>query len=446
MQSSRFLNIPIDDKRIAVRMAQLQDHTDVGLRYAAQSDVGMRRSSNQDSMAVSLASDLSEWSQKGHLFVVADGMGAHVAGELASKIAVEAIPQAYFAQRDLSHGDALVSAIRQANSQIHERGTNDPFLFNMGTTGSALVLSGEGAIVGQVGDSRVYRFREGRLQQLSFDHSLVWEMRAAGQIPEHEIPDSIPRNVITRSLGPRGRVAVDLEGPFAVLCDDQYLLCSDGLTGVVSDAEIASLLASLEPNESIAALIDLANHRGGPDNITVVVVQVSGSKIAVDLPEAKIEVTPNSKRSPVAAITAWLLAIGLFAGSLATWSILPVQWPIALAFVGFLAAAAASWLSLRSEPDAEPEIQNQWNSSPYTTTKPAPELRTIDTLAQAADQLKETAVSNDWPVDWLEFRRHCDNATAALAAESFTQGLTCYCRAIRSLSAARPPRDDVDTK
>ena len=146
--------------------------------------------------------------------MVADGMGAHAAGELASKLAVDNIPHTYFKLRDLYPPAALRQAIRDANAAIHAKGQSSIGFQGMGTTCSCLVLLPQGALVAHIGDSRVYRLRGELLEQLTFDHSLVWEMAAAGQMSEEDVPAYIPKNVITRSLGPHSTVHIDLEGPF----------------------------------------------------------------------------------------------------------------------------------------------------------------------------------------------------------------------------------------
>ena len=247
-----------------------------GLEHVALSDLGLRRSNNQDSMTAAVAGSLAAFQQRGHLFMVADGMGAHAAGELASKLAVDTVPLSYHKLADRSPPEALRAAMEDANSQIHSRGCASPDFKGMGTTSTVLVLLPQGALVAQVGDSRAYRFRGNRYEQLTFDHSLVWEMRAAAALPAGQVPDYIPKNVITRSLGPNPSVQVDLEGPFPVAVGDTFLLCSDGLSGPVNDEEMGILLHCLPPAEAARTLIDLANLRGGPDNITVVIVRVQG--------------------------------------------------------------------------------------------------------------------------------------------------------------------------
>ena len=229
------------------RMQDWSKHIEV----AAISDVGMRRSTNQDSYEISLAGDWEKWQQRGHLFLVADGMGAHAAGELASKLAADGVTHLYTKYKELSPPDALKRAVSETNAEINRRGQANEEFNNMGTTCSTLTLLPYGAIVAHVGDSRVYRVRNQRLEQLTFDHSLVWEMKAAGTIPDGpEGASLIPKNVITRSLGPYPDVNVDLEGPLPIQVGDVFMLCSDGLTGEVEDDEIASLLSHLDPERA----------------------------------------------------------------------------------------------------------------------------------------------------------------------------------------------------
>lgn len=236
----------------------------------------MRRSSNQDAVAISPGG--SDGSVVGDTFLmVADGMGAHAAGELASKLASDTVPHAYAKSRGEAAPVALRRAIRRANEVIHLKGTSSPEFHGMGTTCSCLVLTQGAALVGHVGDSRVYRLRGGALEQLTFDHSLVWEMAAASKMSEDRVPACIPKNVITRSLGPHETVMVDLEGPHELRHGDVFLLCSDGLSGVVDDPLAGSLLAALRPAEAADALVNVANLRGGPDNISVIVAEVEAA-------------------------------------------------------------------------------------------------------------------------------------------------------------------------
>ncbi|MDB4468604.1 protein phosphatase 2C domain-containing protein [bacterium] len=251
------------------------------IQVASLSDVGMRRATNQDNLSVSLASSMEQWQRKGHVFIVADGMGAHAAGELASKLAIDHIPHLYAKYNDSSAPEEMRKAVEGANSEIHRRGQANEEFHNMGTTCSVLTILPEGAVCAHIGDSRVYRLTQNRIEQLTFDHSLVWEMKFAGQLSEEEERlGKIPKNVITRSLGPYAECKVDLEGPFPIQVGDTFLLCSDGLTAVISDTEIGSILANMSPDEAVKVLVDLSNLRGGPDNITAVIVKIGHPKLA----------------------------------------------------------------------------------------------------------------------------------------------------------------------
>ena len=237
-----------------------------------RTDIGRRRASNQDAKAV-LPANPQQFRSRGWFFMVADGMGAHAAGELASAMAADRVPKIYEQRSQFSPPLALRLSLEQVNSEINAKGESGFEFKGMGTTCTTLVLLPRGAIVGHIGDSRCYRIRGGTIEQLSRDHSLVWELESAGGMSREQANDAAPKNIITRSMGPHARVDVDLEGPFQVNVGDVFLLCSDGLSGQVTDEEIGLLAAELEPQEAVTALIGLALVRGAPDNVTVVVAR-----------------------------------------------------------------------------------------------------------------------------------------------------------------------------
>lgn len=241
---------------------------------AAATDTGMRRSNNQDSFMAVRASHEESWRQRGHVFLVADGMGAHAVGELASKMACDLIPHTYMKARAGTPSEAIVKSFREVSAQIHGRASANRDFQGMGTTCSALLLLPAGALVAHVGDSRVYRIRHNRIDQLSFDHSLAWELVRRNHLTSEQANLSVPKNVITRSLGPELEIEVDIEGPLAVDLGDVYLLCSDGLSGPVEDDEMGVFAANFHPRDACRYLINLANLRGGLDNITVVIVRI----------------------------------------------------------------------------------------------------------------------------------------------------------------------------
>jgi serine/threonine protein phosphatase PrpC len=241
---------------------------------AAATDTGMRRANNQDSHVIVRAPTAEIWKQRGHLFMVADGMGAHAVGELASKLACDNIPHNYKKSKNGTPAEALIKAYREVGAYIHGKASANKDFQGMGTTCSTLILLPAGALIAHVGDSRVYRVRNDRIDQLSFDHSLVWELIRRNHLTPEQAGKTVPKNVITRSLGPDPTVEVDLEGPMPVELGDVYVLCSDGLSGPVTDPEIGTFAASFPPQVACRYLIHLANLRGGLDNITVIVLRI----------------------------------------------------------------------------------------------------------------------------------------------------------------------------
>lgn len=244
-------------------------------RWGSATDTGRIRSANEDAF---LTVD--------GLFVVADGMGGHRAGEVASHLAVESLQEEF----DQAGTDVLVRAVEGANRRVVERSLADPDLAGMGTTIVAIALvdaDGRDAIgVVNVGDSRLYLLTEGSLQQITEDHSLVATMVRQGRITEVEAAVHPQRNILTRALGIDGSVLVDSWEMLPVV-GDRYLLCSDGLFNEIDDARIASTLRRLaDPDEACRELVRLANESGGRDNITCVIVDVvddTGRDLSVDI-------------------------------------------------------------------------------------------------------------------------------------------------------------------
>ena len=400
------------------------------LQVSARTDIGMRRTNNQDSHVVVVADDFKQWQHRGHLFVVADGMGAHAAGELASQMAVESIPLTYFKNRDLPSEEALRSAIVEANRQIHERGEANLEFKGMGTTCSGLALLPTGAVVGHVGDSRVYRLRGDLLEQLSFDHSLVWELRSAG---DFEDTAHLPKNIITRSLGPHQRVNVDLEGPFPLAVGDTFLLCSDGLSGEVMDDELGIIIKCLPPEEATRVLIDLANLRGGPDNITVVVVRVTSEVMPNAAQEAQ-PVAPQNGASKAVPVL-WTLA-ALFA-AVALGAVMGKALPL---IVGAgIASIACGLIALIVHFSGDQPRKNPVRTrtaplgdGPHTSCKCNANSKIVADLHGIADDLREGAEEADADAD-ADFAAFDAKVTAARDAESrqdYTSAVRLYCQAI----------------
>ena len=215
-----------------------------------------------------------------HIFAVCDGMGGHAAGEIASAMAVEALKRAFVGDKDAEQpaGTFLAEAINDANYSIFQDGQDNPERSGMGSTCVVGLVRGNKLSVGHVGDSRAYLIRGGGIRQLTRDHSFVEEMVKAGMITPHEAHSNPQRNVILQSLGRGDGVNVDVAAEAVNLkANDYVLLCSDGLTAVVADQEIAETVERLgDPKLVSEELIDLTNRRGGPDNVTVVCVRYDG--------------------------------------------------------------------------------------------------------------------------------------------------------------------------
>ena len=399
------------------------------LDYAILSDLGLRRANNQDACAVVLAGNQTDFEECGHLFMVADGMGAHAAGELASKMATDVVPLVYRKRMGQSSPEAIVSAILDANQQIHHRGQATLDFRGMGTTATTLLMLPAGVIVAHVGDSRAYRLRGAHLEQLTFDHSLVWEMRAAGQAPESEIPGYISKNIITRSLGPGPTVRVDLEGPYTVQPGDVFLLCSDGLSGQVGDDEIGLVLSCLPPSEAVRALVDLANLRGGPDNITVVVVRVLGPQIAravspdhaVNLASANLR--PIHPLLWLIIVAACLAAAGLFALGHVLISLLSLVCAAA-------AGIAALWQRYGNTSRQFQSDGRRFGRGPYVDCNCAANADLLARLAEIGRQLRDAAVAENWSIDWNHFDGFFSRAAAARRSNNLVDAAREYLHAI----------------
>lgn len=240
--------------------------------------VGMKRGNNQDSIGTLLAGSDHQFALQGHLFLVADGMGGHLGGEKASEMASKIIPLSYsklIGQNPSGMKDALERSFVEANEAIHRKGHENRDFYNMGTTCSALVVKDSGAWVGHVGDSRVYLVRRGKIHQLTFDHSLVWQAAKERGVEPETVHD-VMSNRILRCLGPERQVDIDVHGPHDVLAGDAFVLCSDGLSGFVTDSEMAMAAANLPASLATRFLVNLANLRGGGDNISTLVIKIPG--------------------------------------------------------------------------------------------------------------------------------------------------------------------------
>jgi PPM family protein phosphatase len=248
------------------------------VRFAGDSNVGMKRAHNEDSFYLP---------ESERLAIVADGMGGHASGEVASRMAVDTIVGFFKATMDdqqltwpfkMDHGhrydiNRMVTAIKLANLKIHEQAQKDPRCHGMGTTVVSTLFLDRALIVGHVGDSRLYRRRDGVMKQLTEDHSLLNDYIKMKRLTAEEIANFPHKNVIVRALGMKDTVQVDV-ARVEPKDGDVFLLCSDGLSGMVSDAELQATLQKVtDLQQACERLIEQANAAGGTDNITCVLAR-----------------------------------------------------------------------------------------------------------------------------------------------------------------------------
>lgn len=240
------------------------------------SDAGCLRATNQDCGVLCEPHDDRALRLRGHLALVADGLGGHAGGATASRLAVETIEQTYFDTHASEPHAALQAAFHAANRAIFQAARKTFDLFGMGTTCTALAVCGRRAYCAHVGDSRLYLLRDGAIYLMSEDHSAVMDLVRRGVLHRNDARQHADRNVLLRALGTRRSVEVTCwDKPFPVCAGDVFVLSSDGLHDLVADAEIQTLAQATEPSAACAALIALAKERGGHDNITVGVVRLA---------------------------------------------------------------------------------------------------------------------------------------------------------------------------
>ena len=266
-------------------------------RSGALSDIGLHRKTNEDTFVVAPP-----------LFAVCDGMGGAQAGEVASGLAAETLAAA------VAEGRPLLAAAEQANAAVFLRANEDSDHSGMGTTLTALVLAGDTGHFVHIGDSRAYLLRDGTLEQLSDDHSLVGEMVRDGRLSEEEAASHPHRSILSRALGTEAQARID-EFEVDLRAGDVLLLCSDGLSGPVPAEAIRKALGRVDPEDAAAKLIAEARKHGGPDNITAVVLRFDGPLAAVEevtlvvpADEAATAVLPARDEAPDEAATAVLPA------------------------------------------------------------------------------------------------------------------------------------------
>lgn len=257
------------------------------IEFAGDTHVGMKREHNEDSLLIMPEEDL---------FIVADGMGGHASGEVASKLAVDTV-KAFYSDtgqdeditwpfrtglEDDYAANRLVTSIKLANRRIFEASTAQAQLRGMGTTAVGIAVAQDTLYVAHVGDSRCYRFHNGKLELITEDHSLLNDFRRSLHLTPEEEANFPHKNIIVRALGMKATVDVDMQ-KLSPAVGDIYLLCSDGLTGEVEDETIEKILGEVQDlEEACHQLVQLANENGGRDNVTVILARVADADGSTD--------------------------------------------------------------------------------------------------------------------------------------------------------------------
>jgi serine/threonine protein phosphatase PrpC len=409
--------------------------------FASLTDVGIRRSHNQDSFASLPATDLEQWQARGHVFLVADGMGAHAVGELASKLAADGIPHIYSKHAEEGPVAALRKAFVEANLSIHNRGQANKEFEGMGTTAIALVIRPEGAWIGHVGDSRAYRIRAGKIEQLSFDHSLVWELARRQKKNPDEL-EGVPSNVIIRSMGPEPLVQVDVEGPHPLEPGDAFILCSDGLSGPVEDRQIGAVVSSLPAAEACRLLVHLANLHGGPDNVTAIVVRVQEKQAPESLPEVDLD-EGRKWRVPASLKILWWLPwalLSLLFGILLAIGAIYLAYenmggeiPVFLLSAACLLAGMIGLMVHTAKETKKTEAQAENDSRPlrvYRQTSCVIDQPLIQSLRQTLTSLETRLRDVSWELDWDRYHKLFNRGQELSDRNQFPDSYREYCRAM----------------
>lgn len=407
--------------------------------HGALTDVGVRRSHNQDNLAILEVSDEEAWQKTGHVFLVADGMGGHAVGEKASEQAVGIIPHTYHKYAWEGPPVALRKAFLEANATIHACGEQNHEFRGMGTTSTGLVLRGNVAWLAHVGDSRAYRIRDGVIEQLTYDHSYVWEYARRNGIDPDKVQD-FPTNVIHRCLGPQPFVEVDIEGPHELEDGDIFLMCSDGLSGQVTDHEIGVLASVLPPKEACRFLVDLANMRGGPDNITVVIIRIGPGEAGENVPTTPRKLPTDSllARLPwplgslvggiLLAATAILAKVADVSSGLALILFLLAIIPIAVGVAGLVLQQRRQQMLQAQEGRYVPRT--------YRQARCHVDKAFVDKLVHTAKVLRERLEQQNIEADLAAFEYHHKLADELLQSEDLPGAFREMCRAIQPLNNA----------
>jgi len=308
-----------------------------GLEFGNLSHLGRVRNKNEDFFAV-------YDTPLGKLFIICDGMGGHNCGELASRMAVDEIRKMFLrVNNNTSPATAISKSLEVANNAIHEQGTRNSEQTGMGTTAVLLLISGNTYVSGHVGDSRIYRICNGRIERVTKDHSYVQTLVDRNLISLKDAQMHPEKNKILYFLGQGHEMQYSIQGPLPLQGHDKFVLCSDGLSDLLDDQEIFSITQSNPPQEACLRLQDLALKRGGHDNITIQVVQIVGNRPAG---HNKLPLHFNSTESSRSkTILNWLIAIGVTGAALVN-------------AVGILIGAKIDWTSQNNRHGSETSMVN----------------------------------------------------------------------------------------
>jgi protein phosphatase len=247
-----------------------------GIELASLTDVGRQRANNEDSYLYWEPDSEEDFQRKGRLAIVADGMGGYEGGQEASRLAVETVQRVYDQSFAADAQDALIEGMESAHNEIHRYAVDHPQLYGMGTTCTALSLIGRQLCFAHVGDSRLYLVRSDSITRLTRDHSYVGRLVENGLIRSEDAESHPQRHILTAALGSGRDVTPDIpEAPLELQSGDTLILCTDGLWGLMSDPEIARIAQANSPSKTCEALVQVALQRGGPDNITLMVLRIS---------------------------------------------------------------------------------------------------------------------------------------------------------------------------
>jgi protein phosphatase len=276
MKKTRFPFLPKHKNKPPVAQTESltnEEKSVAPIEYASLSDIGLRRSVNQDNYGVFPADGQSISDSKGQLFIVADGIGGHVGGNTASEMAVKIIQEEYFKDKTEGISESLLMAFQKANRIIcDELSCSDPYL-RMGTTCSALVLAPEHGCIAHVGDSQIFQIQNEEITQLTQDHTIIAELMRRGAITADEAHKHPEKRVLSRALGIEADVEIDIRRDIPLQDKQSFVLCTDGLAKV-SPEEIKNVVSAETPDQACRLLVKMANDRGGGDNVTVQVIKI----------------------------------------------------------------------------------------------------------------------------------------------------------------------------